>query len=339
MNAWAAIYIGLYEKRPERVPDENKRLLASHLRQKFIEFVGTLYKKQKDCIPDREVGIGFSLSDASVSMGRPFDLPARSLGAVTDTRPQVGAANADLSYRRRHAKLRTGSDAERRRDAKRLLEEGLASLSHDELVETLKDAVSNERFCPDAKTQARKLLKKVEACSVEARNILVNGGARTKEEELEVAKACPVCLTRNRPMDKTVLGYPQANSLPLVRAYTLSLIKGQRPFVEALGVVSAESLSRHTAYYRQAARVLGFVAENRDDSSSPTKFGFDLARTEPGSLEEKDLFWQQINNAPSLANVTWFFNTSDDIPTEELTEIVVKENSKNPTKQHNLLLT
>lgn len=333
MNAWAAIYIGLYEKKIEKAPDENKKLLAVHLRQKAVEFVGTLYKKTKDCIPDREVGVGFSLSDASVSMGRPFDLPARPTGATGDARPQVGAANADTSYRRRHAKLRTGSDAERRRDAKRLLEEGLAALTHEELVETLKAAVSNERFCPDAKTQARKLLAKVEACTPAARRFLQEE-AQTAEEKEEAKKVCPVCATRNRPMDKTVLGYPQANSLPLVRAYTLSLIKGQRPFVEALGVVSLESLSRHTAYYRQAARALGLVAENRDESSSPTKFAFDLARTKPGSDEEKELFLQQITTAPSLRDVAWFFQTVDLVPSTELTEIIVKEKSRRPGFDH-----
>ena len=76
--------------------------------------------------------------------------------------------------------------------------------------------------------------------------------------------------------------------------------------------------------------MLGFVAENRDGSSSPTRWGYDLAQTGPESPEEKALFFQQIMTAPSLRDVVWFFSTTDEIPSGELAEVIVRERSRRP---------
>lgn len=309
--AWGAIYIGLYEKKPERVPGENKRLMFVHIKQKAAELINTLYKKQRDCIPSHDVGTAFSLSDFSTTLGRPIDLPAKAVGESTDTRPQLGTITTDTKWRRKHKKLTTTTDVARRRDAKRLLAEGLAGLTHTAAEDQLSEVAKNEAMCPDSRIMSRKMLKKMQACSPDDR--------------------CEVCVVRLRPMDKTNLGFPQANSLLLVRAYTLSLIRGHRPFVESLGAVSLESLDRHTAYYRHASRVLGLVAENRDGSTSPTRFGFDLAETTKSSAEEKALFLQQILASPTLAKVAWAFQSQIiDIDHNRLVESIMSAVSKRP---------
>lgn len=322
-RAWATIYIGLYEKPGSTDTDpgvENNKLMYRHIIQKCTEFVGTLYKKQKDVIPHREVGVGFSLSDFSTKLGRPVDLPSKPVGQGTTQVPDVGTACNDPSWRRKHNKLSLSNDAARRRDAKRLLGENLASMSHEEIHKLLMATADNDANCPDSRRQAKKLAAKVKACM--------------DKPDLPLEKRCSVCKIRNRPADRTNLGYPQANSLKLVRAYTLSLMRGQRPFVESLGAVSVEALARHTAYYRHAARVLGFAAENRDGSTSPTKFAYDLAETKVGSIEERELFHERILVSPSMKDTAWFFQTLEQVPGYILAEDIMQAASRRPGFDH-----
>jgi len=305
--AWGTIYIGLYEKgsviSDQDPGSENQKLITEHIKQKCIEFIGTLYKKQKCVLPEKDVGASFSLSNFSVILGRPIDLPARPVGAGTTNTADVVVGGGDDAYRRRHNRLSMSNDEARRRDAKRILEEMLAGRNHNEIVELMETTSQNESLCPDTRMMASKLKNRTLSC--------------IKKTESGVSDhKCVICKIRNRQAATMSLGYPQANNLQHVRQYTLSLIKGEKPFRVLEG--EPEAISRHTAFYRHASRVLGFAIENKDGSTSPTKWAYALKDCEPLSDEEAELFLSRILEAKSLKEAKWFFSTLDDVPKDVL---------------------
>ncbi len=147
-TVWTVNYCGLYEL--ERTGDnnhENERLLYTHLTQRFGDFRTILIAKSRNVLP--------KLDDAHIATtGQTYDYNDYR---TWDASPGEEDED-DEAYIARHSRL-DRSDPKRRRDsAAKLLDESLAALGHDEMVEALTAAGDNDRIHPDARAEAVKRL-------------------------------------------------------------------------------------------------------------------------------------------------------------------------------------
>lgn len=120
--------------------DENRKLLRTHLRQRFAEFAKNLHAKKADCIPTQETYHICTAGNVD--------------GEVDDTVPM------DDDYTKRHKVLDTRNAQARRVSARKLLADSLAALPHDEMVEKLSYVALNPSFQNlDAVDEAKYMLE------------------------------------------------------------------------------------------------------------------------------------------------------------------------------------
>lgn len=310
---WMVNYL-LYERPAEAdLAHDNEKLLFTHLQQRMTEMVGTVFKKAKNCLPDRDAAVAFSLGGYSESVAR---APRGFMEELID----------DKNHARRNKKINT-SERHRAPSARRLLIEQLARLDHAAMIETLGRAAHNHPDCTACSGKQDKLCAVCNKLCADSRD----AAAKLFDSASACAPAAPcvVCKTKERDMDKRVtpiirdpksspatLSVPQANSLSLVRLMVESVVRADSSFELKGGTAAGadpRTARRAVTYYKQAARVLGFLATNKGNEWSPTRWGFELIGTAAGSHDERLMFRERITVSPPLEQIRWFFVPPNDL--------------------------
>jgi hypothetical protein len=186
---WATNYIKLYQDSTKDII-QNRKLMHAHLKQRFSEFRTLLYKKNRSCIPDRdvaEIALTGNIEDGNRQAGRGTDLMAWPARQETPGEALQEAVDEELdleaedNYQRNLAveavlggkkPKATASEKTRRRKGQRRLRQALATLDHDALLKALGEASENKALCFDAQHEARRQLRvhqrACEACKAAA---------------------------------------------------------------------------------------------------------------------------------------------------------------------------
>lgn len=167
--------------------DENERLLYKFLRQRFAEFYAQLRdRRHRNVVHDSGsvmLGLGIEFKFDSDSYSRNGTRNATAVHAGTETlgghadpfMHRIVSAQ-DLTdeddergfqkYKDSHAVITTTNPKKRAKHAAQLLEEGLATLPHEDLLENLERASKSRFLCPDTRKEAlRQLARHQAACS------------------------------------------------------------------------------------------------------------------------------------------------------------------------------
>ncbi len=155
-QAWTVNYLGLY-KDDTLTRVDNERYLFQYLSQRFVEFREQLDKKGRNILP--------MLDDAYIAMhGRPYEYTNKGDWFSTD--PEGDSTWEIPGGAESEAAVVTGAQRERtKRDSIATLNARLGELGHDEMVEVLSGAVSNDRIHLDARRAAsRKLQVHAKTC-------------------------------------------------------------------------------------------------------------------------------------------------------------------------------
>lgn len=160
------------QERDDRSQDENEKQLYIYLRQRFAEKYKTSTKRERSILPDADTAsIGILDKHYRVERGRPVEfeyendprdvegdeLMLRLMGSKGTT------PTTDLDYRLRRRVLDCSNPGKRKASAKKLLDESLEKLDHEDFVSTLTKARKNILIHPDARREANKRLIKHEA--------------------------------------------------------------------------------------------------------------------------------------------------------------------------------
>lgn len=180
-RVYTTTYLGLYKVQVETTNDNVKKL-KFHLNQRFGELVGTIKKKERNCLPSPDA--------AQIAvMGKTID-ENHSLEGFSDDPmyPSTVAVSSseDKGYLARHNELnivrskeitetdwqamseqdkndywdgQRRADDQRRRNAANLLAKNLQQLPHDKMVQLLQDASLNQIIAPDARLEASRRLR------------------------------------------------------------------------------------------------------------------------------------------------------------------------------------
>lgn len=159
---WLTIYLTYYQVPVEQALDaNNEKKLYSYLTQRFSEFKHLLWKKARNILPNLDVAsVG---RGASVPVGWETETQVGQ-GGQRDSAKSFVAKNVDESeeideaYVERHCELDLRTPNTRRTSATAKLEESLAALPHDRMMELLQEAMENTRLHADAQKEARKRL-------------------------------------------------------------------------------------------------------------------------------------------------------------------------------------
>jgi hypothetical protein len=150
--AWTCSYLALY--RTEESREVNEKHLCQSLKQRFMDFRDYLDKKARNVLP--------MLDDAYIALhGRPYEYSNKSEWYATE-------ADQDNDWEIPPGGEDKESEAAKhsRKDATVALDEALAALPHERLVEVLSDAVKNDRIHLDARRAAsRKLQMHARKCT------------------------------------------------------------------------------------------------------------------------------------------------------------------------------
>lgn len=152
---WSCNYIALYEVKDAPLIDR-ERFLAQYLGQRFYEFRHQLDKKGRNTLP--------MLDDAFIAThGRPYDYSNKDGWFTSEEEDPVDLLGAVPEQEEEgvvRLKERTFADRERgRKESATFLDEHLAEMDHDAMVEILASAVENDRIHDDARREASKRLR------------------------------------------------------------------------------------------------------------------------------------------------------------------------------------
>lgn len=145
-QVFAINFLHKYKIDDSRVTNsDNERLMTNHLKQRLVELVNIAKKKAKNI---------YAFADtASIA----------TLGVNSHEDPSIvkwEEKPEDEEYRARKTELNLKSERTRRTSAAKLLEEKLATLSHEDLITTLTLVQKSDAFCPETREEAAKRLKK-----------------------------------------------------------------------------------------------------------------------------------------------------------------------------------
>lgn len=143
-TVWAYNYIGLYEIAEPEYETENLKKMFAYIKQRFLLLKVMKNKKGKNCYPDRESVLAYCYDNDIET----FEIDENDI-------------EKDVIEPKKTNTLQT-----RKLKAKRLLEDNLYSLPHDQMVSLLKDSMDNESFDKSTKRLANKyLIKHTEKCN------------------------------------------------------------------------------------------------------------------------------------------------------------------------------
>ena len=152
---------------------QNGGLLTAHLRQRFYNLLTAAEKKSRNCVPDLDtvavaldldgpcLGKSASAIHRDMDFGPEFN-QSDAAWPVNDDAPET-----DYPYLKRTRKLDMSSIAKRRSSAAKMLADGLAAMSHNEMVQTLQDAADSTFLDPAARKLAAKRLSVHKAACAE----------------------------------------------------------------------------------------------------------------------------------------------------------------------------
>jgi hypothetical protein len=159
---WTCNFIGLYEL-PSDENDQNLKLLRTYINQRFNELRKLLWKRSRNVLVHYD--------EAAIHLtGAPFNQVKLHKITNSDNPPEdyifkPEPEKVDKDYLIRHRGYEVNSVERRKEAASKALQEGLAKLGHDKMVEVLVEAKENNRIHPDAQKQAaKKLVEHTESC-------------------------------------------------------------------------------------------------------------------------------------------------------------------------------
>lgn len=119
---------------------------------------------------------------------------------------------------------------------------------------------------------------------------------------------CSGCRARNSK-ESSRLSIPQADRLPLVRAVSEQVARGEGLMTELVPKYEdrPQSLRRSIHQYRSAAEILELL-KTRGTGLQPTRYFWELEKTEEGSAGEKGLLLERVQNAKALRPYRWFLD-------------------------------
>jgi hypothetical protein len=147
---WTTNYIGLYEITNDS-ESERKRFLSQYLGQRFYEFRKLLDKKGRNTLP--------TLDLAFIALrGQPFDFSNKDAWYISEDRGfdlgNEGHHDEEPERKRTHAQRVTD-----RKDSTAFLDQHLASMDHDQMVDVLMNAIKSDGIHDDARREAMRRLQ------------------------------------------------------------------------------------------------------------------------------------------------------------------------------------
>lgn len=170
---WICNYIGLHERPAEQDTNhDNTKIATAYLNQRFGELLQTLHKKGRNTFAHldeahiAQTGVTFDYSQG----GRTSDAraPREQTFLITKGDFMDGSEEeADEAYEARHNQLDKRTPSTRKASAQKLLEESLAGMPHDHMVQVLTEVVDNNRLDPAARSEAASRLRShSETCGI-----------------------------------------------------------------------------------------------------------------------------------------------------------------------------
>lgn len=174
---WAINYIGLYQLSSDE-GDQNLKLLRTYLNQRFNELRKLLWKKNRNVLIHYDeaaiVLTGTVFNEIPLRQRKAQLLNPEDFSNIVDFISVPESQPLDQAYLNRHRGYETNSVEKRKENASKALEEGLAKLGHDKMLEVLIEARDNVRVHPDAQKHAgKKLREHTENCE-QCRSLEVN---------------------------------------------------------------------------------------------------------------------------------------------------------------------
>lgn len=168
-QTWLVVYLGYYQVPAEQDKESNnEKKLYAYLWQRFGEFRSLLNKKRRNVLAGMDTAsIGQFNEPYRYNCGQGEGKYFGYLDRKGSSESGLESDDTDESYVARHNELDLRSPNTRRTSAAANLEARLAALPHDEMMETLKTAMENDRLHIDASREARKrLAEHIHGCAL-----------------------------------------------------------------------------------------------------------------------------------------------------------------------------